>query len=107
MEPTPRKPGLIRIVQVPGGQSPLEIRQAWVGVEMRCWLLRESGDCPGYLVAEADALSALNAKSPEAARWFRENGCTKDPASLWSFRPQGVQVIERVMSEGEFLRKNN
>lgn len=107
MEPTPRKPGLIRVVQVPEGKSPLEIRQAWVGVEIPCWFLREAGDFPGYIVADVDALNALHAKSPRAAQWFYDQGFPTKPFTLWAFRPEGVQVIKSVMSENEFLRKNN
>lgn len=91
----------IRIVAVPPGEAPEEVRRAWVGVRIplplfhrhpREW--RSSGVLTGpkglvarvsallsgrlerhrgYAVAAVAAMAALETRDPAAARWWREN----------------------------------
>jgi hypothetical protein len=91
----------IRIIAVPPGEAPEEIRRAWVGVRLplllwhgkkREW--RSAGVLTGpkslfarlsalfsgalqrqsgYAVVVLDAIAALAVTHPEAARWWREN----------------------------------
>ena len=95
------KRAFIRIIAVPPGEAPEDVRRAWVGVRIplplfhrrpRAW--RTSGVLTGpkdlvarlrallsgrlerhrgYAVAVADAIAALEARDPAAARWWREN----------------------------------
>jgi hypothetical protein len=91
----------IRIIAVPPGEAPEDVRQAWVGVRIplplfhrrpRAWrsagvltgprtlLARLSalwsgrlGRANGYAVSVIEAIAALEAAHPEAARWWREH----------------------------------
>ncbi len=91
----------IRIIAVPPGEAPEDVRRAWVGVRIPMPLLhrnprewRSSGVLTGpknlvarvsallsgrlerhrgYAVAVVEAISALEARDPAAARWWREN----------------------------------
>ena len=91
----------IRIVATPPGEAPEEIRRAWVGVAIplplfhtrakewrtsgvlsgpRTLLARLSARWSGrlerrsgYAVSVVEALAALEAANPDAARWWREN----------------------------------
>ncbi len=83
----------IKIVAVPPGQAPLEIRQQWVGIilpvaenlppntfEMGVF----GGKCEnsgGYPVEIKVAIRELEKKSPEAADWWRSN--TNPDWMLW------------------------
>jgi hypothetical protein len=78
--------GRIRIVALPPGEAPEEIRRAWIGVELptaSTWeggpsgvvgvlSNRAAGDCEGYAV-DAEAVSILAAKVPAAAAWWHRN----------------------------------
>lgn len=91
----------IRIVGVPPGEAPEEVRRAWVGVRIplprfhtgpKAW--RSAGvltgprtlaarlaalwsgrlsRSDGYAVNVVEAIAALEAAHPEAARWWREH----------------------------------
>lgn len=91
----------IRIVAVPPGEAPEEVRRAWVGVRIplplfhrrpREW--RSAGvlsgpktlaarlsalwsgrlrRANGYAVSVLEAIAALDATHPEAAKWWREH----------------------------------
>jgi hypothetical protein len=91
----------IRIISTPPGEAPEDIRRAWVGVRIPLPLFRErAGDYlsagvitgpksffelllalftgqlrkrHGYAVAVVEALMALEASHPAAAKWWREN----------------------------------
>ena len=79
----------IRIIGVPPGEAPLEIRQQWVGLilplaggEPCAWQLQTMGvltgileedETIGYAVDFSEAVTALAEKSPAAARWWEEN----------------------------------
>ena len=78
----------VRIVAIPPGEAPKEIREHWVGlilplavghssaVEIEsCGVLSGKMEdmAIGYVVEIEDALAVLTKKSPEAAAWWREN----------------------------------
>ena len=79
----------IRIVNMPSGEAPLEIRKQWIGLELP---LAGADECAvqvpvcgvltgiiapentiGYPVFVEDAISLLEMKSPAAAAWWRAN----------------------------------
>ncbi|HVV15121.1 MAG TPA: hypothetical protein VHD55_01850 [Candidatus Paceibacterota bacterium] len=85
----PEASGRIRITKVPDGEAPLEVRQAWVGLELPCGPICGYGDEPpkgvlsnepikknmyGFDVPQREALEILEASSPEAAAWWRTHG---------------------------------
>jgi hypothetical protein len=77
----------IRIIGVPDGEAPFEIRKQWVGLELptapgrsgvyqtRQIGLFDRAELPGsvigYPVLASDALGALERKSVQAAAWWR------------------------------------
>jgi hypothetical protein len=91
----------IRIIATPPGEAPEEIRRAWIGVRLpllvfhkqakdwrsagvltgpKSFLARFSGLFSGrfqrhhgYAVSVVEAISALEAANPAAAKWWREN----------------------------------
>jgi len=80
--------GRIRIVRVPAGEAPKEVRQAWVGLVLPCEPIVGFGRGPeynllsqtrrvrtyGFRVPQDLAIEALERVTPEAARWWREHG---------------------------------
>lgn len=78
----------IKIIAVPEGEAPLEIRQQWVGMTLLATgktspdfvgavgVLSgkpESYPTGGYYIRTPVALQMLEQKSPEAAEWWRTN----------------------------------
>ena len=90
----------IRIIAVPPGEAPFWVRQEWVGLDLpltrylnpqdayafgvlsgpQTWLgqiwnmLLGRAECAiGYAVEGAGAVDILEAKNPDAARWWREH----------------------------------
>jgi hypothetical protein len=78
----------LRIVGIPFGEAPEEVRQAWIGVELplRYWenkpglhesvgVLSDQGSREdlGYLVEGRIAVYHLAVREPEAAQWWRDN----------------------------------
>ena len=100
-EKTTMKRTFIRIIATPPGEAPEDIRRAWVGVRIPLPLFHKhskewrsagvltgpksffarlsalfSGQFErhnGYAVAVVEAISALEATNPAAAKWWREN----------------------------------
>jgi hypothetical protein len=77
--------GKIRIIGVPPGQAPVEIRQAWVGLELPVIEGEVTQNIPigvfggpaensgGYRVDGQKAIELLGQKSPTAAEWWKQN----------------------------------
>jgi len=77
----------IKIIAVPSGEAPLEVREQWVGLVLpvdpsyealgRIGFIGVLGGPPdqenmgGYPVKTQEAIRLLEEKSPEAARWWR------------------------------------
>ena len=100
--------GKIRIVSVPAGEAPLEIRQKWVGVEIPtvCFesatqdargVLSKTRQAPvaQYLVLQTAALEALAKHDPAAAAWWQKAGFPV-PEKCFGFKPEEVLEIEPV-----------
>ena len=100
------KPGTyIKIVKVPDGEAPEEIRQAWVGMILPChpivgystWDERERGALTeeqnlhnrySYVVPQKEALQLLSdagGKCKEAAEWWKVQGFPKDDPTMNCF----------------------
>ncbi len=111
----------ILIVRVPAGDAPVEVRKAWVGVELplhatglrkakvaglleppwgrlATWLRRLPGvgrAKVGYAVAAGLAVEELARRNPAAARWFRENvPHLLGPGRLFVFAPEECRTVE-------------
>jgi len=75
---------MIRIVSVPPGQAPEWVREQWVGLELPIIEEEQSGMQTGVLGGGAQniggfrvdglvAIKTLEAKSPKAVSWWKEN----------------------------------
>lgn len=71
----------IKIVAVPPGQAPEQVRREWVGLVIPLPEQSSGGlqagvlggrpqNVGGYQVSTREALRLLNEKAPEAAQWF-------------------------------------
>jgi hypothetical protein len=78
--------GKVRVIDVPPGEAPDWVRQAWIGVELPTrhkepravpvYEIRSgesAGEWVGYAVDGRAAVRAVAAVSPEAADWWRAN----------------------------------
>jgi hypothetical protein len=80
--------GRIRIIGIPPGEAPEEVRRAWVGLELPLvraegqprpqWGLgvlswRRAPTLTGYAVDGGAAWTVLASASPDAAAWWREH----------------------------------
>ncbi len=106
------RPGTyIKIVQVPDGEAPEEVRRAWVGMVLPCLPLvgygahREKGAVSlqenaynryGYAVPQKEALEKLAEKHPEAARWWKSQGFPKEADGQDYFSFSEMEVKEFV-----------
>jgi hypothetical protein len=101
----------IRIVSVPPGEPPAEIRAAWVGCvlplfataddpkvgkKMKGVLTRhEEGPPQGFAVRVVDAIAALEGHNPQAARWWQQNTPhIIKPGQLFIFVEQACELVE-------------
>lgn len=79
---------IVRIKSIPPGEAPVQIRQAWVGLEFPVIAGKVSADMgpaqgvltgqavrtpPSYAVDGRTAIGILQSASPEAAAWWRQN----------------------------------
>ncbi len=77
--------GNIRIIDVPPGDAPEDVRRAWVGLVLpvcdptndvwlgRGVLTRRPETLDGYAVEGATAVSMLSKINTDAANWWRDN----------------------------------
>jgi hypothetical protein len=79
----------IKIIRTPPGEAPIHIREQWLGLklplapgrpevyEARGASITTGKELPephiGYLVLAAEAVGILEKKSPDAAKWWRQN----------------------------------
>ncbi|WHI46103.1 hypothetical protein [Microbulbifer sp. VAAF005] len=109
----------VRIVEVPQGEAPLEIRKSWVGIELplakeglqncrtvgvvsgpktilgQLWKLL-SGNTQGeigYLVEGCVAINLLNESNPDAAKWWSENTHFEKQGKYLFFNEKVCHVI--------------
>jgi hypothetical protein len=113
----------VRIIAIPPGEAPPWVREQWVGLElplaqpsasarsrrvfgvlsgpkqpfarMLDILLGRSARETGYAVLVAEAIAALERKSPKAAAWWRENVSHMfTPGRCFLFHERVCQVLE-------------
>lgn len=103
------KSTFIRIVKVPEGEAPLEVRKKWVGLVLPCLGINTKSE-KGYglvsnnptligpyrllVVPQKEALDILRQSSPEAVRWFEKNGYPEEGMSF-GFCENEVQLISK------------
>jgi hypothetical protein len=99
----------LRILRLPPGEAPEEIRRAWVGMELplrrgeteprtlqSVGVVSQQGPevTTGYTVDGRRAVAALASQVPEAAAWWRENAPHVVVSGYRLFFP--LEVCERV-----------
>src|SRR5450432_2223289 len=99
----------IKIIAVPAGEAPEEIRRAWVGLEIplpagkRGLLVGQSsgtasakqGAFRGYFVDTETAVSLLAERAPAAAAWWRQNASPLfQPGRGLGFREEFCNTID-------------
>jgi hypothetical protein len=113
----------IRIIDVPPGEAPEWVRQAWVGLELplvrgedgprymnshgvlsgrgnwfvRLWrqLTGAADPKPQYAVRVIDAMDVLDDANPEAAAWWHENTPHLiRPQAVFGFAPEVCEEID-------------
>ena len=98
----------IRIIAVPPGEAPLEIREQWVGLILPLadgmpgtWQLQTTGvitgelsdeETIGYAVEFSEAMAALAETAPDAVKWWKTN-------TLYLFEEEGVLIFEQDVCE--------
>jgi hypothetical protein len=101
--------GRIRITKVPDGEAPLEVRKAWVGLELPCGPIcgyaAESGKSvlsheptPNRYevdVPQREALEILAAKDPQATAWWYAHGFPQGD-DWFNFAREEVEIISGV-----------
>lgn len=108
--------GKIRIVKVPAGEAPLEIREKWVGVEMSCVFSEKNTNTArgvltgvempqydAYVVLQSEAIEALREKHPDAAKYWNSVGFPQGETDFFSFQQKEAEVVEPVLTREEFL----
>ena len=97
----------VLITKVPEGSAPEPVRHAWRGLQMDAFRLPPSTTeidlvsrepLPNrnsvlYAVRLDEALGVLERKSPQAAKWFREN--TPPALNSLTFRASEVKVVRK------------
>lgn len=79
--------GRIRIIKLPDGEAPKEIRKAWIGQTLPCspilgWIRSEHGvlskkETPeryGFTVPQVAAIKILSGSDPQAVAYWKSNG---------------------------------
>ena len=107
--------GVIRIVQMPEGQAPDEIKMQWIGLELPCHPFEGYPDqCMdegvldhnpvernerGFSVPQDKAIEALEAAGrTDAARWWRDRGFPI-PDGLFGFDTPSAEIVSGVTSQ--------
>jgi hypothetical protein len=117
----------IRIISIPPGEAPEEVRKAWIGLVLPVpdkyanvdaapvagvlsgpktffgiILARFRGQIkrePGYVVAADTAVEILNQHAPDAATWWRQNaGRTIAPGKHFVFARDVCEVIREELT---------
>ncbi|MDO8510070.1 MAG: hypothetical protein Q7S15_00405 [bacterium] len=111
-EPTPKATGRIRIIKIPAGEAPLEVRRAWVGLELPCDPVCGYPDSGseigvvskeplrfnryGYSVPQAEAIAILVRHAPAAAAWWRDHCFPRAEGTCFGFGEDEAEIISGV-----------
>ena len=104
--------GRIKIVKVPAGEAPIEVRKAWVGLILPCdpYLgypdnasergvltnkKRDRNRC-GFSVPQDQAIEILEKEHSEAAAWWKAHGFPQDAGSRFGFAEEEGEIISGV-----------
>lgn len=93
-----------KVIRVPIGEAPEDVRQAWVGVVLDLFRLGKGGeigvvsgkilpDREVVVTPKADALKALADKDPTAAEWYYNLYDTTAPTGVLCFGLAEVELI--------------
>jgi hypothetical protein len=110
-------PGMIRVVAIPPGEAPADVRAAWVGCVLPLFATTDdprvspqrkgvlSGgkeECSsGFTVRVVDAIRALERHDARAARWWRENTPHLiQPGKLFVYPGDVCELVEDVEPPG-------
>lgn len=103
--------GRVKIVKIPRGEAPENIRAAWVGLELPCYptagyidgvefgfesglVRQDSRAC--VIVPQKEALEVLEKSSPAAAKWWYDRGFPLGFCSNFSFGVDEVALVSGV-----------
>jgi hypothetical protein len=116
--------GRIRIIKVPDGEAPYEIRQAWLGLTLPCdpflglpgsgldlgvlSLMPVEENRLGFSVPQEEALAILEKENPGAADWWKQQGYpqaeqrfgfAEEEAEIvkWVTRQRIIEITEEMM----------
>jgi hypothetical protein len=102
-----KKVEFIRIMRLPEGEAPIEVRKKWVGLVLPCLGVNTSenrgfgvvtgkpdGDSAysRFVVPQKEALDILNQSCPEAADWFKNMGYPKE-GMAFGFKVDEAEVV--------------
>jgi hypothetical protein len=106
----------IKIIAVPAGEAPEEVRRAWVGLEIplpagkRGLIVGQSSGTAsgtksafrGYSVDTETAVSLLAERAPAAAAWWRQNAARLfQPDRGLGFREEACETIGDGVTDAE------
>ncbi len=113
-------PGIVpraRIIAIPSGEAPYEVRSMWVGVEFPIIFYGETSvllgvlsgepdqdNIGGFSVSAVDAIALLEVKDEQgrcAAQWWKDHGFDRRGLDL-TFGPQYCQVVAPPLFEAIF-----
>ena len=98
--------GYVKVISVPWGEAPLEIRAGWFGLILPVIAIHDMG-CFGVLtnqhwegtmcsVPQDEALEVLSKVRPETATWWKERGYPK-LSENFCFRTEEVEIIGQLV----------
>lgn len=112
--PTHEATGLIKVISIPEGEAPEEIRAAWVGLVLPCYPIE------GYLegeefeilsrkpaakrrrcvvIPQTEALEILEKEHPEAAKWWEDHGFPLQDRPNFSFPSTTLLFVSGVTQQ--------
>ena len=103
--------GIIKFIAAPQGEEPIEIREAWIGVEVMCEYSVDGWGCDnshvqnvvsgevvakyaGYIVLQSEAITKLEKKSSHVVKYWRELGFPQSVDAGFLFNTECVEIIK-------------
>ena len=103
--------GWIKVIHIPGGEAPFEVRAAWVGLTLPCDPYvghpddgKECGVLTGapsartrygVSVPQAEAIAILEQVDPRAAEWWRAHGFPRGE-ERFGFAEDEIEILSGV-----------